>query len=243
MKDLLINQVYLIGREVIATTCPTELELFDLIWAQVKDGFKEWEETHLDRWLVSQEVEQIPGLGFLGPEAFKLSTPKILVLVTAVLTSLSTGDLQNTQEMERLIKHDVNKYGQIFSVPIHLVRHLEKTLPSLLLNIPESITEMAFCLKIVAGKEPVKITLKDARVLPKKTKEYAVFINMLSERHLWLYVDGAKLNVRRTAVKILASLLKRNGKVCSYEEILEEVWGKRRTVHIKRIPLAQLRER
>lgn len=226
MKESMISQVYSIGKEAVAAKCPTEVGLFDLIWEQLKDGLKDWKESDPNKWVLSRQMEQVPGLGLLGPEAFRLSTPRIIALIAAVLTSLAHHEIYNPDDMRKLILLDLKKYAEMFSVPPHLVKYLERTLPSLLIEIPGDIADTEVCWKLLSKGRKEKISIKEARLLPRKDRDYIVFINMLHRKRPVLYIDNVMLSVRAMGVKLLVALLRKEGNVCSYSEIIESLWGK-----------------
>jgi hypothetical protein len=243
MKQSISQKAIEIGRVIVATHHPEESELLDMLSQSVTELLHTWNEADPSKWPIAECASTaFSSLGFMGPAALRLATPRILILITAVLTNLVASEALNPDEMHNFIIRDLNKYGKIFSVPFNVVKHLEKTLPHLLITVPEELAEMETCWKVFTVKEAGRIvikrepiTIKDVRLLSLKTSEYIILINMLNARLPILYLDGQKLAVRAKAVEILACLLKKLGQVCTYEEIVEAVWGKL----IEALPLSE----
>jgi|GEM_PF-6968881 len=225
-ENLILEKTYEISKLVTLTLSPEYLGLVDVIWEPFTEILKKWIEKDPIQWpLGNLKNKPMIGLGLTGPEELRLSVQHIMLLVPAVLANLLTHEGLNSDEVQQKLSYDLKIFGKMFSVPPYLVQHLEKTLPELLLQIPEGLADTETCWKVLPGKEKEKITIKQARILPFKTPEYFILINMLRRRPV-LYVDGKKLDVGQKGVEVLICLLKKNGEVCRYEEIIEAVWAR-----------------
>lgn len=235
MRDIVLEKSYEVSRCIVLAKYPEELEFIDLIWESIKEILEECSQDDLSGWPIAERTTRPPGLGFIGPEALRSSAKHIMILIPAVLGNLFAHEVSNADEVQKSVVADLNRFGELFSVPKRLVRHLENVLPDMLLQIPEDLASIETCWKVLPGGKKKPITIKEARILPFETSEYVALVNMLNPRRPFLYVRGEKLLVRARAVQVLVSLLRRDGGVCSYEEIIEHVWGKM----IEHLPLSE----
>jgi hypothetical protein len=233
VKDLIIGKTYEICKQVLSAKYPKELELLDMIWPQAKKILNKVIAKDPSKWATNLYLnEKSLGLAFTDPVVMKSAIKHLMLITPPILANLITSGISNPDDVKEVVLTGLKTYGDMLFTPIPLLRHLERTLPEMLINIPEELAELYKCWKVFPDKEGKKIvmkrdpiTVKDARDLYLKPSEYVMVLNMLNPRLPILYLDGEKSTVRPKAVQILAFLLKRPGEACTYEEIVEGVWG------------------
>ncbi|MEI9475054.1 MAG: hypothetical protein WCO26_00545 [Deltaproteobacteria bacterium] len=223
MNDFILDKTYEICKQIASAEYPEEVELLDAIWPSARKSLNQLLEQDPAAWAASPDKQSFLGVGVLGPEAYKLAITYIMLVTPPILSNIVRLGLSESKEVKKRVSVDLKTYGDVHSVPVHLVKHLENTLPQLLTGIPEEIAETRTCWKILPGGKKKEITIKQSRPL-RENKKYTVLIDMLYDPPR-LYLGTQRQNVRRKAVKILGVLLKADGKLCTYQKICEDGLG------------------
>jgi hypothetical protein len=225
MNDFILDKTYEICKQIASAAYPEEVELLDVIWPSARQLLNQLIEQDPTTWAANNRDEQsFLGVGILGPEAYKSAITYIMVLTPSIVSNLIKLGISKPEDVKARVLIDLKAYGEMHSVPVPLLRHLEKTLPPLLTPLPEEIGETRTCWKILPGKKREEITIKESRLLH-ENQACTVIINMLYDPPT-TYVAGKRLNIRRKAAKILAVLLKADGNLCTYQKLCEDGLGK-----------------
>jgi hypothetical protein len=139
MKSKIIEQVYEIARRVVLAKCPDEGEFYDVIWSSLKDSLENAVVDVLDGKVELDSALRYEGYGIVGAETLRFYTPGILALIASVLSTLSVVGYSNPEELSRLVRNHIRKYGETFAVPMPLARHIEQNVTDFVLRMPEGL--------------------------------------------------------------------------------------------------------
>jgi len=126
------RRAYLLSQDLVRRKYPAEKQLFDTIWESVKSSVAEWVKKESNEWTILDHSKALrTGLALVGPTSLELISPKVILLITAVLV-----DLESKRKARKKIdiRETVGIYAKKFDLPeketLKIASYLSKELPS-----------------------------------------------------------------------------------------------------------------